>query len=245
MGACGASLLRVSDNKEESDILLTAAHCTYINETDINRVIIRQDDADKFLVYAGNHHIENLEAGEQQVESKRFERHPNYYNGNDLALVKLDTPVKFSDTIRPICLPEQEEAIPVAKHCMASGWGRINSHNDDYPENLMELKIPVHDDETCKKSWDFVYKENEMICSGPLDASAGVCKGDSGGMLACKQPGDVWTLYGVASFVARNEGEDDMKPITCLKKGKSAVFGRVSSYVNWIKENIAKMTSVK
>lgn len=47
------------------------------------------------------------------------------YDGNthDIALVKLDKPVKFSDTIRPVCLPKRGESDPVNKKCIIAGWG--------------------------------------------------------------------------------------------------------------------------
>lgn len=42
---------------------------------------------------------------------------------NDLALMKLNAPVKFTDQVRPACLPTQGYEIPVGTKCMASGWG--------------------------------------------------------------------------------------------------------------------------
>jgi len=244
---CGASLVRVNSEKDESDIAVTAAHCTTAAESNItsNGVVIQITPG--FSVIAGSHHVEQAEAGEETRLVEQILQHPDYKNvtRNDIALLKIERPLKFSNTIRPICLPEQVEAIPsTKKSCMAAGWGRINRHDGETAETLMELEVPVHDANTCRNSWGEEYIENQMICSGPLDASAGMCEGDSGGMLACQTDG-IWTLYGALSFGPPNEEGNSTKPITCLQKGVPSVFTRVSSYVNWIKENSAKMTSVK
>jgi hypothetical protein len=47
-------------------------------------------------------------------------------NTNDVALIHLDKPVAFSDTIRPVCLPAQNESRPLGRTCLALGWGRVD-----------------------------------------------------------------------------------------------------------------------
>lgn len=67
----------------------------------------------------------------RQVSQIRFHSAFRFtgYTGavNDLALLKLETPIQFTDTIRPICLPTAGEALPVGQTCVAAGWGRNNS----------------------------------------------------------------------------------------------------------------------
>jgi hypothetical protein len=241
---CGASLIRVKPNVEESDIILTAAHCI----TERGSTVLEPHDS--VTASAGSHRRDVFEAGEQTRRSILLRTHSDYdapYIKNDIALVKLEKPIKFTDTIRPICLPTQGEALPVGKTCFVAGWGRISS-SDAYQmsQPLKDLKVQVHAPETCKRKivngewvgWsDYSYLEDQMVCAGSLDATSNVCNGDSGGMLACQtQPGGGWTLYGIASFVANSQ---------CLEKGKPGIFTRVSKYVDWINKNAAEMTSVR
>lgn len=46
----------------------------------------------------------------------------NKFQINDLALIELDKPVKYTNWVRPICLPNREEAQP-GTVCIAAGWG--------------------------------------------------------------------------------------------------------------------------
>lgn len=46
---------------------------------------------------------------------------------NDIALIKLESPVKFSDTIMASCLPTDGHILPHDESCYVTGWGRIYS----------------------------------------------------------------------------------------------------------------------
>ena len=52
----------------------------------------------------------------------------NIYSDNDIALIKLSTPVKFGPKIAPICLPTREEMISKTD-CQVIGWGRTATRN--------------------------------------------------------------------------------------------------------------------
>lgn len=67
---------------------------------------------------------------EQLLRVDYISLHPEYIdNGfvNDIALVRLERAVTFSDHIRPVCLP----AKPVMTDtiCFVTGWGQINEFN--------------------------------------------------------------------------------------------------------------------
>ena len=49
-----------------------------------------------------------------------------YGNRNDIALVQLDNPLTFSDTIKPICLPEANTDFNSYSRCYITGWGQID-----------------------------------------------------------------------------------------------------------------------
>lgn len=52
--------------------------------------------------------------------------HPNYNQftfDNDIALMELDSPVSYSDYIRPICLPAPQHVFPPGNTVWITGWG--------------------------------------------------------------------------------------------------------------------------
>lgn len=50
---------------------------------------------------------------------------------NDVALLFLESPVKFTDKVQPVCLPKQGEEIPVGKQCVVTGWGSTGGEGKD------------------------------------------------------------------------------------------------------------------
>lgn len=44
---------------------------------------------------------------------------------NDIALIKLSTPVKFTDAIMAACLPKSGEILPNNAPSYVTGWGRL------------------------------------------------------------------------------------------------------------------------
>jgi len=236
---CGGSLIRVKDSMEKSDILVTAAHCVTKEETMATKPEAFQPD--QFSVVAGNHKKTKYDFGETHRQASGVRFHPNFKftptGGavNDLALIKLDSPIDFSDTIRPICLPAPGEALPIGKTCIAAGWGRNNSKTGDTAENLQQVLAPAQDANTCKRGWGMSYNEDMMICAGSLKGDSGTCQGDSGGMLACQQAAGGWTLYGATSYGVAG---------TCLANGRPAVFTRISNYMDWITKSVKEMTSL-
>ncbi|XP_040488956.1 chymotrypsinogen B-like isoform X2 [Ursus maritimus] len=49
---------------------------------------------------------------------------------NDIALLKLATPTRFSQTVSPVCLPKTTDEFPPGLVCATTGWGRTkyNAH---------------------------------------------------------------------------------------------------------------------
>lgn len=44
---------------------------------------------------------------------------------NDIALIKLSTPVVFNDAIMAACLPPSGDILPHNFPCYVTGWGRL------------------------------------------------------------------------------------------------------------------------
>lgn len=51
----------------------------------------------------------------------------HFLPSNDIALIKLESSVNFSDTVMASCLPEAEFVLPNNESCYITGWGRLFS----------------------------------------------------------------------------------------------------------------------
>lgn len=77
--------------------------------------------------------------------------HPNYRHPSvstasqeyDIALLKLQRPVKLSDTARLVCLPIRSEEPPVGTRCTVTGWGHLQFGGDWSPDVLHRAQVPL------------------------------------------------------------------------------------------------------
>jgi len=217
---CGGSLLRINDDVEASDMVLTAAHCLGSNADN--------NDYNDWKLAANLHLTSEFESAETRNVVKAEYK---YY---DIAVMKLDRPVNFTDTVRPVCLPEQDADVPAGKFCMSVGWG--TTQTGGLAEALQQLITPVHDAQTCENIWKgrSYYDGNMMVCAGPMNGLAGICGGDSGGPLVCRSEAGNWVQYGVVNYSAGG----------CVAENIPAVYAKVSASTNWIKEKIQSMSSL-
>lgn len=62
----------------------------------------------------------------QRHPVKRIISHPDYNSMTfdyDIALLELTKPLKFTNTIQPICLPSSSHVFPAGMSCWVTGWG--------------------------------------------------------------------------------------------------------------------------
>jgi len=253
---CGGTLIRISEDQEESDLVLTAAHC--VSKHPKNGT----NDFSNLYIQAGSNKAPptlNRDAGSCDENDDRTHRkviqiewHQDSVNNPvgykwfpDIAILKLNQSIRFSDTIRPVCLPPQNDQLPVGRECVALGWGRTDPDDENKSsDELQQTLSPVHSVETCLKGWRdgrFAYGPEGpwhygLICSGTLDAKSGICYGDSGGPLICKDDNGSWVQHGITALVAHY-------PL-CLDKGQPPGFTRVANYVDWINQKIREMSDL-
>uniref|UniRef100_A0AAQ4PWT5 Peptidase S1 domain-containing protein n=1 Tax=Gasterosteus aculeatus aculeatus TaxID=481459 RepID=A0AAQ4PWT5_GASAC len=161
--------------------------------------------------------------------------HPDYNNtlfNNDIALLKLQSPVQFNDFIRPVCLASNVSQFHTSTPCWATGWGNLRS-NLSLPASqpLQEVPVPVVGENQCACGYRLEADANitnEMICAG--EENRGTCQGDSGGPLQCKQASN-WIQAGITSF-----------GVPCARAGFPEVYARVSQFQTWITEQVAGAT---
>jgi len=246
---CGGSLIQIPDNEKESDIVLTAAHC--VTDPWSNHSDYWPEGAYKVVI--GNHFQNESDAGEEIRKVNRVQYYPKWnYNklsklrfNHDIAIIKLASPVKFSDTIQPIALPKKGELLAEGTECIIAGWGYINNHTNHtelYNENILEgespnelyhMNVSIQNNADCMEILGLLFNQSNMYCIGPANSKSSACGGDSGGPLFLKKS-EKWVLHGITSFWFPPCGGD-----TSLPSG----YTNVEPYLDWISDKIQEWRS--
>ena len=61
----------------------------------------------------------------------------------DVAVLKLDRPVKYAPHILSVCLPEKNEYTSENTEAMVSGWGARNPTSEKRPRQLQAVNVKV------------------------------------------------------------------------------------------------------
>uniref|UniRef100_A0A8C9X2V8 Serine protease 56 n=1 Tax=Sander lucioperca TaxID=283035 RepID=A0A8C9X2V8_SANLU len=199
----------------DSSWVVTAAHC-FAGESYWTAVV-------------GEFDITKTDPDEQLLKVNRVIPHPKFnpktFN-NDIALVELTSPVVLSSRVTPVCLPSGMEP-PTGSPCLVAGWGSLY---EDGPsaDVVMEAKVPLLPQSTCKSALGKELVTNTMLCAGYLSGGIDSCQGDSGGPLIYQDRiSGRFQLYGITSW---GDG--------CGEKGKPGVYTRVSAFSDWIQTEI-------
>ncbi|XP_068586804.1 coagulation factor X [Cebidichthys violaceus] len=212
LGFCGGTILN-------EYVILTAAHC--MNQSRFIYVKLGEFDV---LVDHGNeatHQVETI------ITHNKYR--PDTYH-NDIALIKLATPIKFSRFILPACIPESDFAEKVLMQQVdgtVSGFGRLGEGRQ--PSTILQrLTMPYVDRQTCIESTQLRIS-TRMFCAGYDTIAKDACQGDSGGPHVTSYS----HTYFITGIVSWGEG--------CARKGKYGVYTQVSKYIRWIREAIDKL----
>ena len=89
----------------------------------------------------------------------------------DVAVLKLDRPVKYAPHIVPVCLPNKNEYVEANSHAMVSGWGaRDAAEKIRRPRQLQAVDVKIIDSRKCE-DWHRSNGINlslfeDMMCAG-------------------------------------------------------------------------------
>ncbi|XP_073844681.1 trypsin-like [Musca autumnalis] len=197
---CGGSIV-------SEDVVVTAAHC------------MQSYSAHEFKVRLGS---TNYNKGGDLVAVKSFKFHEGYNPKtmvNDIAVVKLATPVRESAHVRYVQLAEKTPA--TGTPAVVTGWGtKCFLTCSSLPTTLQEVEVDIVDEKACA-SEEFKYGsmiQPTMVCAYAVEKDA--CQGDSGGPLVSGGK-----LVGVVSW-----------GIGCGKAGYPGVYADVPSLRSWVEK---------
>jgi secreted trypsin-like serine protease len=208
---CGGSIIN-------SYWILSAAHCL-------------EDVAAGDIVVAAGSSTLGSELSGRTVD--RIVRHPGYNSSsfrNDIALLRLASPLTFSETISAIRIAERKPRVNT--EATITGWGStwmssgggppLNYYGTpQFPEDLHGAMLRVLSDSTCGRSFSNYHKPT-MLCSGSPGYFIDSCQGDSGGPLVTGS-GENSVLAGITSF---GRGCAWTTP---------GVYTNVAGYTQWIR----------
>ncbi|XP_058522639.1 transmembrane protease serine 11C-like [Ochotona princeps] len=201
---CGATLI-------SNNWLVTAAHC-FINANDPKDWIV------SFGLLLSDPQIKRTV--EEIIIHENY-RHPAH--DNDIAVVRLSSPVLYASNIRRACLPEAHYRFPPNTKVVVTGWGALKSDGAS-PNILQKGLVKIIDNKICNsaKAYGGVVTPG-MLCAGFLEGSVDACQGDSGGPLVSEDSKGLWFLAGIVSW-----GDE------CALPNKPGIYTRVTYYRDWI-----------
>ncbi|CDW57252.1 Serine protease [Trichuris trichiura] len=211
-----AGFLVDSGSENQSDIVVTAAHCISSRT--------KYYSPSKIHVVLGAHELRNIEPAMVYRGVKNYATH--FYNydddDNDITLLKLTSPVNYTKEVSPICLPTKHTVDRALDTCFAAGWGRT----EDEPVSMVlkQTRVRIVPISYCYS----IERKHRALCIREYYKRSTPCVGDSGGPLFCEVDGRYFAF-----------GSLSLAPTKCAQQdGPSGLYVRMDSYHDWILETM-------
>lgn len=161
--------------------------------------------------YAGGHTV--------TVDSTTI--HPDYYQlQNNLAVIKLSSPLTYTDRIKAIEVAGADEALPAeGSDVSVAGWGRTTEGSNSY--KIREMALQVATAAECQEAYSD--PAGDSFCLSH-ELKQGTCHGDGGSGAVFNDK-----LIGLTNFVVG----------ACGSRYPN-VFVKLAPFSEWIQEQIAE-----
>jgi len=206
--------------------VVTAGHC-FDGATDPSRYQV------KLGVFSKS---KNNEPGEQVLDISEIHVHPEYKDEDpkmffDVALLKLKSPVTFTDHISPACLPNANEELPDAGSTVfVTGWGDTRENGQD-SETLKQVAVPLQSNAKCVTAYKGKIHEETQFCAGFDNGGKDACNGDSGGPIVFQdKTSGIWKQIGI---VSTGTG--------CARPKLFGIYSKMPAFMDFIKQYVTDL----
>lgn len=246
--------------------VLTAAHCLRKIPPTWNLIQVRLGEWDKSTdIDCDDTYVGEPFCAPPSIDIKISEKivHEGYVprskdQHNDIMLLRLETPVTFSEFVKPICLPLSSNLKTrslTGESLDVSGWGK--TENSSSSSKKLKVAVEAWSLESCN---DLYSSRNQtvkivqsQICAGGVKGQDS-CNGDSGGPLMTIDDSTgklkrLPTLQNQNPFIYNSfvdptrpywyvAGLVSYGPTPCGQANYPGVYSRVSEYIDWIESKI-------
>jgi len=212
---CGATVI-------DENWIMSAAHCVdgYTNAPQ------------RFKIKMGVYDYRNdNEAGEVVSTVSRVVMNTQYNRpkqmANDIALLRLSSPITFTDHIQPVCLPSNVNDVLAGNlNMIVTGWG-ATSEGGAVSAQLRQVVVPSMTSAQCTGQYGNQIDTPTMFCAGRSGKDS--CQGDSGGPIVIKRSDGRWYQAGIVSW-----------GIGCAQANHAGVYASVASQCAFIQTNVGR-----